>query len=218
MIKITVQVLPIVLEMVRKGNFHVEIVSADTNIQFKEHKHPNGDVHVEVEPNTEYFIRIKSDDKGLVVCKCFIDGVSLGYHVSFDNDSRRGVWRNIGLWNRLTSSESMQTLQVKSLCPKKAKSEQSFENSNETFWNGCVEVEFYDKIVLNGYKEQGDCISGWKPRTVKSIKESCGFVHNKTISTAIGKRRTKSKTVNGKRRRSRLGLKLATISIQYLYR
>lgn len=218
MIKITVQALPIVLEMVRKGNFHVEIVSADTNIQFKEHKHPNGDVYVEVEPNTEYFIRIKSDDKGLVVCKCFIDGVSLGYHVSFDNDSRRGVWRNIGLWNRLTSSESMQTLQVKSLCPKKAKSEQSFENSNETFWNGCVEVEFYDKIVLNGYKEQGDCISVWKPRTVKSIKESCGFVHNKTISTAIGKRRTKSKTVNGKRRRSRLGLKLATISIQYLYR
>ena len=82
--------------MVRKGNFHMEIVSADTNIPFKEHRHPNGEVYVEVNPNTEYFIRIKSDDEGLVVCKCVVDGVSLGYNVSFDIGSRRGVWQNIG--------------------------------------------------------------------------------------------------------------------------
>lgn len=46
--------------MVKKGPFTVEIIDAYTKQAFKEHNDTNdGKIYAEVEPDAEYFIRVK---------------------------------------------------------------------------------------------------------------------------------------------------------------
>ena len=68
--------------MVKVGDYTVQLVAADTKEPFKEHTAPDGQVYVEVEPDMDYFIAVRSDVGG-VKMEFHVDGVDLGYYSDF---------------------------------------------------------------------------------------------------------------------------------------
>jgi hypothetical protein len=56
-----------------------EIVHAESKNPFPEHTAFNRDTYVEVEPNAEYYICIKSDHPAMVIAEILVDGKPLGY-------------------------------------------------------------------------------------------------------------------------------------------
>jgi hypothetical protein len=64
--------------MVKLGSFTVEIIDACTNIALYEHSRADGRVFVEVEPNAEYFIRVKSSYHGTILLTYEVGGQGLG--------------------------------------------------------------------------------------------------------------------------------------------
>ena len=72
--------------MVQVNSLEVQLVHAETKVPFKEHQKKGcGQVYVEVEPDTEYFISVKKirrTDKKLLM-RLTVDGKDIGYKVHF---------------------------------------------------------------------------------------------------------------------------------------
>ena len=64
--------------MVIAHGFEFQIVSADEKLPFQEHR--KGDkTYVEVEPDAEYFLRVRQTKPGTCKCRYAVDGKNLGY-------------------------------------------------------------------------------------------------------------------------------------------
>ncbi|KAL7525676.1 hypothetical protein ACHAWF_001462 [Thalassiosira exigua] len=62
------------------GNFTAKLVRADTKAAFKEHTSASGQVYAEVEPDVNYFIRVRSDaGLGVQIDRLSVDGFELNY-------------------------------------------------------------------------------------------------------------------------------------------
>lgn len=84
--------------MVRKGNFMVEVVYADSTDPFKEHLDAiNGKTYAEVEPDIDYFIRVTNHGARKVVIKFTVDGNDLGFKQSLKGNGHSTF---VGLFQR----------------------------------------------------------------------------------------------------------------------
>jgi hypothetical protein len=92
--------------MVKFDEFALEIINAETNEPFKEHKCPTtGKIYVEVEPDAEYFVQLSYDRNALIMARCEIDGEDLGYIVHLEKESYK-----CGLWRRCSGKTIMTAL------------------------------------------------------------------------------------------------------------
>ena len=80
--------------MVRQGWFEIELINAETKVPFKEHTHTDGRTYAEVEPDTDYFIHVRSHKNKKVILKFSVDGKDLGYK---KQQHQGGVWRDFGI-------------------------------------------------------------------------------------------------------------------------
>lgn len=147
--------------MVKEGKFTVEIVLADTQTAFKEHKGPDdGKTYAEVEPDAEYFIRVKNEHaNGTVIESMQVDGERLGYahRTKYGNDATRG------LWSRKNGKETKKAFRFQ-----KASVMDCAADVDGKPWTGCVEISFHEAI--NGTMiTQGDHKSTWGGGKVGSL-------------------------------------------------
>ena len=78
--------------MVKEGIYKVELVNAVTNQAFQEHVGPDGNVYAEVEPDTDYFVRVSVEGSAdNPVCFTFVvDGQLMDYSAGNKNGVVRG--------------------------------------------------------------------------------------------------------------------------------
>jgi hypothetical protein len=194
--------------MVKIGKFTVEIILADTETAFKEHTGPDGTVYAEVEPDCEYFIRVKTEhaDSGpgtIVIAMFTVDKECLGY----ESYMRCGQEATKGLWSRINGKEMKKAFRFQ-----KASVMDCAADADGKPWTGCVEVKFYE--ARNGHIiEQENCESKWKGGKVGTLLGQEGKKGVKSIAGA-----TSEITEGAKRRkitRYSKGECLATISLYY---
>lgn len=136
--------------MVEKGPFQVSLVRADTKEPFQEHVNESGEIFAEVEPDMEYFIRVKSTYPGqanLVRADFMLDGVSLGYctNLVHGREELHGLWTIQG-----------DTQINKALCFCMVDS--GIESDEK--WIGYLEVTFSEAIA-KGIRTTRDARSHW---------------------------------------------------------
>jgi hypothetical protein len=174
--------------MVVNGPFEVSLVRADTKEPFKEHTHESGDTYVEVEPDMEYFIRIKStypETESLVRADFMLDGVGLDYYtiMTHGEETLHGLWTVQG-----------NTQIEKALC---FHCEELEIYDSDKIWFGSLEMTFSEairngsRITTRNVTNQwtggivDGCIPGTKNKVVKS-KEGSLVMSKETLP----KRRT----------------------------
>ena len=137
--------------MVKRGAFTAEIVHADSKDPFPEHTASNGDTYVEVEPKSEYYIRIKSDRPAMVTsANIFVDGKPLGYTCNLKSD----IPDDVGIWSLKNGISSDCALKfVRTLEREGADSSSS--------WTGMIKVEYYEAIYAGNSSYQKDWSSTW---------------------------------------------------------
>lgn len=136
--------------MVKSGNFLLELVAADSKEPFKEHaeRPPGRRVFAEVEPNTDYFVRIKSEHSGRVKVEIFVDGVSLGHTTRLK--CRGGSYQGIYEVN-----DGIPTTTALSFSPMKLMSKiGSITKTTQIMCNGTVRAHFYAVKKTNRVKKR----------------------------------------------------------------
>jgi hypothetical protein len=124
--------------MVVKGPFHLALVRADSREVFKEHVNDDGEIYAEVEPDMEYFIRVKSTFKSMVRADFCLDGSSLGYCTNLipGREELHGTWEIEG---------DKQINKALCFCI-----QDSFVDSGvHKQWIGSIEVKFSEAIPLS---------------------------------------------------------------------
>jgi hypothetical protein len=211
--------------MVRRGDFIVEIVEAESKSPFKEHtRNSDGTVFVEVEPNIEYFVRIKR--AGDIVCSCqslfaavLVDGQNMGALWSWDKGNRHSVYA--GLWkrNRQDGVETIRALQV--FEPTQRISNSSAQGSN--YVTGKVEVQISERIFSGKY-ETSRSSSGSFKQSSDNFKQ-CSVLEcsradrkkdKKLLRSRLGSTTTERKSSpTGSKPLFNKGKLLETITLQY---
>jgi hypothetical protein len=148
--------------MVKIGKYYAEIIHADTKQAFPEHTAPNGETYVEVEPDSEYWIRIKTDSEDAVYVQSSVDGNSLGYY-SVMNKSSPVIDR--GLSKREAGKSYSYALKFA-----KASVRDGSTNGGmpAQFWTGKIEVSF-SEAHFTGYTSQRDYSQSWKGGDVSYV-------------------------------------------------
>lgn len=136
--------------MVEKGPFEVSLVRADTKEPFQEHVNASGEIFAEVEPDMEYFIRVKSTYPGpsnIVRADFLLDGVGLGYCTNLicGREELHGLW---------TIQGDTQINKALCFCMVDSRIE-----SDDT-WIGYLEVTFSEAIP-KGIRSTRDSKSRW---------------------------------------------------------
>lgn len=135
--------------MVKQGPFLVELVRADTRHPFKEHKSEKNEIYAEVEPDIEYFIRLKHSHPGhsIVRADFTLDGESLGYCTNLI----RGQEELHGLWTIQGDKKINQALKF---CVQESELDVSKR------WVGSLEVTF-SEAVPDGVRKTRDYKNKW---------------------------------------------------------
>jgi hypothetical protein len=124
--------------MVKQGSFTVELILADTKAPFQEHTGPDGKVYAEVEPDAEYFIRVKNEHPtGVIIVKFKVDGDDLGYQ----GQMKPGNEDSYGLFSLKDGKETNQALRLQ-----KASVMDCAADADDKPWTGCAEVCFFQGI------------------------------------------------------------------------
>ena len=101
----------------------------------------DGRTYAEVEPDTDYFIHVRSHKKNKVILKFSVDGKDLGYK---KQQHQGGVWRD---WNRHGGMQSDQeALRFNKLYNRK---NEVGDDEYEGHWTGSVELNVYEYVQLN---------------------------------------------------------------------
>lgn len=99
----------------RKGSYNINLIDATTKTPFKEHKGKNGfGKYFEVEPNTEYFIRMTHHAKGSITVRYKVDGKDLGYFMDFNKEDMNKP-KLIGIWSFTDKQSQNKALKFKKL-------------------------------------------------------------------------------------------------------
>jgi len=163
--------------MVKKGAFTLELLNVETDEAFHEHTAQDGETYVEVEPDSEYFIRVTKCIEGVVVVKIFVDGKYLGY---------RGFMKQqidkYGLWTCKNLTSSNRALKFcKAINARRSEQATKSNNDSSSFgYGGTVEVRFIEAIS-NGFKKRKDSGTAWRPKVTVS-----GEMHSKRVKTNAG--------------------------------
>jgi len=197
--------------MVRQGWFEIELINAETKIPFKEHTHTDGRTYAEVEPDTDYFLRVRSHKDNNVVFKFSVDGKDLGYKKIFRSKSG---WRVSGLWNRQNGIKSNQALRFNKLYNRR---NQVGDDEYEGHWTGNVELKLFEYVELNEYKQhRQDVKSSWTPNADAVLDGLNMSSNKKACNTVQGNIQTAGKKISSKQ--SKLyadGDHLQTIKLYY---
>lgn len=191
--------------MVKQGKFSVELVNADGRTPFPEHKAENGEVYVEVEPNAEYFIRVKSDSEDRVRMDFAVDGKSLGYHGTL---SKNTPPQDKGIWEYKDGKSYQHALKFA-----KAEVRQDTGDSTAPFWTGKVQVTVSEAID-NGYKEQKDHSSKWDGGDVSYVMGISDPDKKKGVKSDKGESFSVHKSKRRRKAYAKGGL-LSTITLRY---
>ena len=212
--------------MPTKGKFSVELINAATKEAFLEFdakgKGKRGvDAYVEVEPNAEYFLRMKNNYSRFKVELSFkVDGVDLNYTHSLNP----GETHDCGLYSydEAEATSTHTSLKFDKIFRQREQQQCSNpdpeeDNEKQYTWFssdiGTVEVTFYREISSKG---------SYKMNTTKPIS----FVENpqneddqlnnsrKRVKSNSGKK-LKSSHDDGMRDKSKRGRKLETIKVRY---
>jgi len=196
--------------MVRKGNLEVEIVEATTKQPFKEHPGKNGyDSYIEVEPDIEYFINLRSFYSQYIIVCFAVDGKDLGYQSSFgpslghdESFHVRGVWTCENNLDKQTALKVDKMIFVPG----------SSSSSNDTKV-GEITIKVYEKIKLEGYYHQRDNhTSSWSGHPNRG---QAGEEGKKVVKSTIGKSTETTSRQGGRIQNSRKGQLLSTIKLKY---
>ena len=107
------------------------------------------ETYVEVEPESEYWIRVQTDSEDVVRAEISVDGKSLGYCVPMDKRNSATDW---GVWKFENGKEYNFALKFA-----KAKVREATNNedaNDKPFWTGIVEVDFSEAIYAGEYEQQ----------------------------------------------------------------
>ncbi|KAI2502543.1 hypothetical protein MHU86_11890 [Fragilaria crotonensis] len=185
--------------MVVKGPFHLALVRADSREVFKEHVNENGEIYAEVEPDMEYFIRVKSTFKSMVRADFFLDGSSLGYCTNLipGREELHGTWEIEG--NKQINKALCFCIQ-----------DSGVDSGVHKQWIGSIEVKFSEAIPMSIYKTR-DAKSRW---IVGVIDGSISQTMRKVVKSKEGTLSLVSDNPRRKRR-YRAGKELTSIRINY---
>lgn len=186
--------------MVIKGPFQVSLVRADSKDVFKEHVNVNGEIYAEVEPDMEYFIRVKSTFKSMVRADFWLDGSSLGYCTNLipGREELHGVWEIQG--NKQINTALCFCIQ-----------DSGIENGDvQKRWIGSLEMKFSEAVPMSIYRTR-DAKSRWVGGIVDG---SISGTMRKVVKSRTG---TLSLVTDNCRRKRRYhaGKELASIKINY---
>ena len=186
--------------MVIKGPFQVSLVRADSKDVFKEHINVvNGEIYAEVEPDMEYFIRVKSTFKSIVRVDFCLDGSSLGYCTNLipGREELHGVWE-------IQGSKQINT----ALCF--CIQDSGIDGDVQKQWMGSIEVKFSEAIPVSVCTTR-DAKSRWAGGIID------GSISDTMRKVVKSKEGTLSLVTDNPRRkrRYRAGKDLTTIKIYY---
>jgi len=196
--------------MVKKGQFGLQLVDPSmTDVPFKEHIANDGTTYIEVEPDTEYFLKVGIDsDFDSVGYKIQVDGEDLGYF----------GWSYVcqklnGLWSYKNGQSTMRALKFRGLHEQsKTKTNTTSPKDSDGSWVGEIVVTFYKWIALEGYSNIQNCKSKWRG----SQKRLSDMKGNKKKLVKSGQGTTKkSMTESPEIKNWKLGKKLETITVKY---
>ena len=131
------------------GQFQVELVYAETKVKFQEHVHPESQtVYAEVEPDADYFIRLRNNNKDPVVARVSIDGKPLEVDVAgltkASGDYIYGLFSRDGLGGE--TKKAFQFAKSWVMRPE--------DRKDTPMWTGSVDVSFYEaRYEYTGYRD-----------------------------------------------------------------
>ena len=190
--------------MVQRGEYSVELIDAQTKEAYQEHdgKDDSADNHcvncfVEVEPGSEYFIRVANDSASIVICNITVDGNDLGYEFCLGPSE----YDDKGLWT-LANGNSIHTAFKVDKAAASGNPNNSNSDNNEV---GVISVDFFEYIEGDGTEKANNFQSNWsstesaapnrravedgdKKRQVKSQEGS----HSEQLSNDDGERKVYS--------------------------
>lgn len=198
--------------MVQKGKFSVELIDVATKNPFKEH-HASAepeDVHcvdkfIEIEPGSEYFVRVSNDSSSTIICNISVDGNDLGYEFClgpYEYDDK-GVWKLEG-----------GTSQHIALKVHKVMASAINESNNSNSDIGVVCVDFFEYIECEGTEMANEFQSNWnsdKSSTKKNPEEDS----KKQVKSQVGSHSEIISRDDGTRNVYNYGDSLETIRVKY---
>lgn len=146
--------------MVQKGEFSIELIDAQTKDPFKEHEGGEAsteehcvDSFAEVEPGSEYFIRVANDSSSIVICNITVDGNDLGYEFCLGPNE----YDDKGLWT-LKNGDSVHTaFKVhKAVASRNANSPNTDDGEI-----GVISVDFFEYVEGDGTEKTNNFQSNW---------------------------------------------------------
>lgn len=203
--------------MVRKGNFELRLIYADTKVPFKEHAHTDGKVYAEVEPKVEYYFQVRSHHHKQVIFKYEVDGKSLRYK----HKVKRGYhdWSTRGLLHREEGRQYFTALKFNSLYRGLNHADDSDDNSDHGHWTGFVKLKVFEYIP-NGHKfkekNRKDFESTWYPDTEAIEKGLNMSKHEKACYSVEGLTKRKARPIKKKKTRDyKRGSLLESVTLHY---
>jgi hypothetical protein len=203
--------------MVRKGNFELRLIYADTKVPFKEHAHTDSKVYAEVEPKVEYYLQMRSHHPKGVVFRFEVDGKDLGYQGNRKSGYHK--WYTFGLWHREEDEEFHNALKFHSLYRRPIHddgSDSDSDSSDNGHWTGFVKLNVYE-YVPDGHKfrKKKDVASAWYPDT-ETIAKGLNMSQNKKSCNSV-KGLTKTKKIQGRKksRDYKVGSLLESVTLHY---
>ena len=211
-----------IFEMVRIGNFKLELVSADTSAPFKEHtQNTSGEKFAEVEPESEYFIRFQNRSSNKVIIKLSVDGNSLGYTKSVHGG---GSSKIMGL----RYADHYKALKFNKLY-KRVGNETPTDAVLREYWTGSVEVKVYEYVEKPGKNKRKSFESSrvhknkrkpfeWQPNSEAILNGLHSSNNKKACNSIKGEVKLVRDKPTGTRyesHRSHRGSQLATIKLNY---
>jgi len=197
--------------MVKKGNFELQLVDADTpDYSFQEHIAEDGTPFIEVEPDAEYFLKIgiNSDFKS-VTYTMQVDGEDLGYMST--NVSCKGAMR--GLWSLNKGQETHKALKFRGLYDQTEEetniSLPNDSNGGDGDWVGEIVVSFFEYIELEEYADIEDKKPNWR-----GSQTSVNCEKKKSVKSGKGTT-TKTKAASRKVKNWKIGNIIETITVKY---
>lgn len=204
--------------MVKDGQFLMELVRADDKTQkFLEHigPLPDREHYIEVEPDVEYFIRIRADTRNHTLVTLSVDGEDLGYQRVYSSSMVEDSETQFnGIWTRSSGIQTMTALRFHRTMIRRPIDANT--NAQPQMWTGNVTAYFYEAIADGTGYTQRDFKSKWNAQgKVGATLGINTLAEKKGVMSSKGESKLKKEIVSRQFMKSRKGRKLCTISAKY---
>ena len=193
----------------------LELIDAETKAPYQEHVDHHGKTYAEVEPDTDYFLRVSSYDPRRVAVKFVVDGNDLGYKSALH---QYGGAQTRGLLHTENGISHHTALRFNSLFSSQKTAAAASSDPSEGHWTGCVEMKIYERIPVEGTPRsttKRDFSSKWNPNTEHVLEGLTVSSNKKSVNSKEGTAITTKEVSSGVRTKYKLGLKLASVELKY---